>query len=180
MKTLQNSQATFWHETELPLMSSQEGSLAKTLALQESKPELAKAQEADSGPSAGDFLANYDRNTQSLKTSQHCLVARLNGQEDGLAEYSATWPRSGMMRSGAISRLPSLERPTSVKESGLLPTPNARDGKDLSRTTAYLAARQRHTPSLATVALNAAFPWYQVRFLYELAMGFPLRWTDAE
>lgn len=44
------------------------------------------------------------------------------------AEFSETFPRSGMTRSGRLSALPTLGRRTSENESGLWPTPRCADG----------------------------------------------------
>ncbi len=60
-----------------------------------------------------------------------------------------------------------------------LPTPAARDGKDLSSTTAYLAARKRHSPSLATTLLQLGLPWQAISAVYALTMGYPLAWEEA-
>lgn len=65
------------------------------------------------------------------------------------------------------------------KECGWLPTPNARDGKDISRTTAYLAARQRHSPSLATISLERGTNWPDVAEVYAAAMGYPSKWCEV-
>jgi len=85
--------------------------------------------------------------------------------------YDAEWEN--------IQRQP-WAHPIGVSVSGLLPTPNARDGKDLSRTTAFLAARSRHSPSLSTEALLAGVAWQNVAQLYEMAMGFPSNWIEIE
>jgi hypothetical protein len=68
------------------------------------------------GPNSLDSLASYDRATQSWRTSQHSLFG-------GLDEFSETWPRSGMTRSGTAYQLQPLAPPTGEIESGLLPTP---------------------------------------------------------
>ena len=180
MKTSPNSQATFLNETEFPLMSSQAASRAKTSALQGSKPELAKEPAVDCGPKLSDLLASLDPATSSWRTSQRCLVAQLNNEADGLAQFSQTWPAAGMMRSGKTYQRQPWALPIAANVSGLLPTPNARDGKDLSRTTAFLAARSRHSPSLSTEALNAGVEWRNVAHLYEMAMGFPSNWTATD
>jgi hypothetical protein len=50
------------------------------------------------GRSLRGSLANYDRTTSSWRTSQVCLTGEL-------AEFSETWPRSGMTRNGTAYRL---------------------------------------------------------------------------
>jgi hypothetical protein len=112
-------QPTLWPETELPSMSSAAGSHARTSALREMVLAL-KASAAASGLSMPDLLASYDRSSSSWRTSQHSL-------EGGLTEFSGTWPRSGLMRSGIAYQLPPLVPLTGGIDSGLLPTPSASD-----------------------------------------------------
>ena len=121
--TLPNSQATFWQETELPLMSSRADSRAKILAQQESKPECQKEHAADFGPRSCDLLASYHPATSSWRTSQTCLVALATNEGDGLAEYSETWPSAGMMRNGKTYRRQPWALPIAASVSGLWPTP---------------------------------------------------------
>ena len=64
-------------------------------------------------------LASYDRATSLWRTSQHSLFG-------GLDEFSETWPRSGMTRSGTAYQLPPLVRLTAETESGSWPTPDVR------------------------------------------------------
>lgn len=71
------------------------------------------------------------------------------------------------------------ERTTKGKGSIGSPTPAARDGKDLSTTTAYLSQRRRHQPSLTTSLLFRGVPWQAITAFYCLAMGYPLQWNDA-
>jgi hypothetical protein len=77
------------------------------------------------GPSCAELLARYDPNTQSWKTSQHSLVET---EGDGFSEYSETWPRSGMTRSGIAYQLPRLAPTITEIGSGLFATPNTPDG----------------------------------------------------
>lgn len=57
------------------------------------------------------------------------------------------------------------------------PTPAARDGKDLSRTTGFLSARKRHSPSMATRLLELGAHWTVISEIYCLAMGYPSPWN---
>jgi hypothetical protein len=75
---------------------------------------------ADSGGKCSESLASYDRSSLLWRTSQLCL-------DGGLAEFSETWPRSGMTQSGTAYRLQPLALPIAATESGLLPTPNSQD-----------------------------------------------------
>lgn len=69
-----------------------------------------------------------------------------------------------------------------MKGSGCsgLPTPTARDGKDISSGTAYLAARQRHSPSLATHLITLGAPWRAVSSIYCNVMGYPSKWNEMQ
>lgn len=76
--------------------------------------------------------------------------------------------------------LRTWEVPRSESACSLWPTLNARDGKDLSRTTAYLAARARHTPSFVTELLSRGWHWTEIAGACEALMGFPSRWSAVE
>lgn len=120
--TYENSQQTFFDETELELMSSAEVSRARTSARRETVRAL-KASAAAYGSSMPDSLARYDRASSSWRTSQHCFI-------EGLSEFSEAWPRSGTMRSGIAYLLPPLVPLTDVTASGLLANPNS-DGQSV-------------------------------------------------
>lgn len=68
-----------------------------------------------------------------------------------------------------------------TKESGSIgwPTPAARDGKDISRSNAFLSQRRRHSPSMATRWLELGRRWQDITTVYCLAMGYPSQWNDA-
>ena len=115
-------------------------SRAKTSRL----PAIKKAS-ARNGPASGqsyaELLAKYDLDSQLWKTSQTCLQ---ESGDVGLAEYSETWPRSGMMQSGIAYRLPPLVPRTSVRGFSLWPTPdtqNHRDGGNLRKESRKSIAR---------------------------------------
>ena len=129
MTTLEPLLATACEQMELlPLKSSAAASPARTLALLESRLEWT-APEAAYGQKSPALLANFDPNSFSWKTSQRCLVALANGQEDGLAVFSETWPRSGTMRNGTAFQLQPLVPLTSEIGLGLLPTPRKNDSQ---------------------------------------------------
>ena len=112
-------------------MSLPEVSHVRTSQSQADKQAL-KAKDLDYGTISAVLLAKYDRNTQSWKTCQTCLMALLNNEAAGLARVSETWPRSGLMRNGTAYRLPPLVRRTSGTGFGSLlthsiPTPTAQD-----------------------------------------------------
>jgi hypothetical protein len=78
------------------------------------------ANDQDYGASTPELLASFDRATSSWRTSQLCL-------DGGLSEFSETWSRSGLMRSGIAYRLPTLVPLTDATDSGSWPTIRASD-----------------------------------------------------
>ncbi len=105
-------------ETRQLSMFSVEDFPARTSASQERAPaSLVSGQ--DYGASTPELLAKYDHDTSLWKTSQRCLL-------EGLATFSETWPRSGLMRSGTAYRLQPLVRLTDGTDSGLLATPTTK------------------------------------------------------
>jgi hypothetical protein len=87
---------------------------------------------AGSGPSSPESLATYDPATSSWRTSQDSWL-----DTEGWGQSLATWPPSGMTRSGTASQLVPLVRRTSATGSGSwlpdgfwhTPTASDRDGK---------------------------------------------------
>jgi hypothetical protein len=155
------------------------------------------------GPSTPDSFATYDPATSSWRTSQLSLL-------EEWSVFSETWPRAGMTRSGTASRLRPLAPLTGGTGSGSLPTPNARDWKDLAGSP---AAQRRKSPGLATMAAANMWPTPKSSpsgpdyarmnregsggddlatavaretggslnpTWVEWLMGFPLGWTDLE
>jgi hypothetical protein len=120
MTTLEPSPPIASQQTAFEWMSSAEASPARISASQALERGL-RASGADYGLSTPELLANYDPASSSWRTSQHCLV-------EGLTEFSETWPRSGMMRSGIAYQLPPLVRLTDATEFGLWPTPTVGGG----------------------------------------------------
>jgi hypothetical protein len=141
------------------------------------------------GESSPVLLAKFDPATSSWRTSQLCL--------DGeLSEFSETWPRSGMTRSGTAYRLPPLVPLTAGTESGLLPTPTetanmlapsmqkwpahrnlvatptSRDWRSGKASQATLEKNSRPLSEQIGGSLNPTW--------VEWLMGFPLGWTAFE
>ena len=154
-------------------MSSAEASLAKTSALETQerrKDSTVFVLDCSSKPFA--WLKKCSQILSSWKTSQRSL-------HGGFIEFSGPWPKSGMMQNGSVFAAKPLDARTKESDFFSLPTPAARDGKDLSRTVAYLSQRKRHTPSIVTELLTHGVPWFEVVEHVEAAMGFPLQWTDV-
>ena len=111
-----------------------------------------------------------------------CLASRLRELCDtvGSTVYSQTWREkatpSGLRYWAHTARAPT----TSDKDCTGWPTPNARDGKDLSKSNAHLAARLRHTPSTVTMLLTRGRPWWAISQIYGRMMGFDYRWHEAK
>jgi len=183
MKMCETSQKTFWSETELPLTSSQAGSRAKTSATLATKAELNEAPAAASILRSSVWLANYDQDTSSWKTSQRCFLDQATGPGGGLAEFSGTWPRSGMMRNGTVFELAPLDCHSSVTVSGSWPTPTKSDGKRLSLKIHSLIKRVRFVVGNKwNFAEHAAemLDGYPSPEIAEWIMGFPRKWTLPE
>jgi hypothetical protein len=94
----------------------------------------------DSGPSTRDSFARYDRASRSWRTSRASLL------EAGLDAFSGTWPRRGMMRSGACYQLPGSAPPISASaysslhiraQLGLTPTMATDDQMGMRAATDY-------------------------------------------
>jgi len=156
----------------------QEDSRAKTLALLESKPELAKGREADYGANAYALLASYDRDTQSLKMSQTCFLDLVNAQGDGSQQSFETWPASGIMQNGMIYQLPTLEPGIGGGEYGFLPTPTkSADSKGAPKNRYYGSPTCRS--NLREVLRNGpGDPTYPHPCFVEKVMGFPTFHTE--
>src|SRR3972149_1570614 len=124
---------------------------AKTSQSPASKQALT-ANAQDYGKNSVELLAKYDPNTRLWKTCQLSLVET---EGDGLAEFSETWPRSGMTRNGIAYQLPPLVPLTEGIESGLLPTVRA-----CSSISAVLnESRANHQfPNLETVIARLMLP----------------------
>lgn len=169
----ERSQPTLWPETELPSMSSAAGSPARISASAEEKKE-SMANGAGCGGNMHALFARYDHDSHSWKTSEHLLF-------EDLKESLRTLPPAGLMQNGTLFlRQPSGRHMPEIGY-GLLPTPNARDWKDINpRGAAYSASRARHQPSLVTRAYVAGIRGQALQRIYEWAMGFPALWTQLK
>lgn len=141
-----------------------------------------------SGPSSHASFAYYDPDSSSWRTYQNCLI-------EGWDEFSATWPRSGLMRNGRAYRLRPLVPPISGIGCSYVPTPTAsgfgvadvprllarraackvrhRNGAGFGLTFDQWVKVQRHEAGLSVSgSVNPT--------LYEMAMGLPEGWTDCD
>jgi hypothetical protein len=99
------------------------------------------------GASLPESFASFDRDSCSWRTSQLSVFG-------GLDEYSATWPRSGTMRSGIVYERPTSGRPISEIVSFCLPTPAATNHKG-NRSVSPGAS---YRPSLREMAKMGLWP----------------------
>ena len=114
-------------EPNMTLTSSQPVGRARTSAL----PVAVMASTVNDPASFSRSFAwfdSYAQNTSCWKTWQRCLIG-------DWIEFSESWPRSGMMRSGIVYRLPPLVPRISGTGCSSLPTLRATDGDKGSRTT---------------------------------------------
>jgi len=156
MTTSDKSQQIDLFPTESQSMSSLADSHAKTSAPPVNR-QGSKVNVVGYGPSAPVLLGSFAPGTRSLKTSQTCLME--NG-ELGFSEFSGTFPRSGMMRSGTVYQLPSLARTITEIGCGFWPTPLAQEGKhgaptEWEMTTDHAATRE----SLRVQVNKRTFYW---------------------
>ena len=84
-----------------------------------------------------ELLASVCPDTQFLKTSQDSF---LETKENGSQSFSMTWPRSGLMRNGTVSRLQTLGRTTTEIGSGLLPTPTCMERGSFGTGKPYITS----------------------------------------
>lgn len=113
--------------------------LAKTSVQQEKEQELME-HVLDYGQKWHELLVKFDLDTCSWKTHQ-CLFP------EDLPESSVTLPKWGMTHTGHVFQHLTLERPISVTESGLLPTPKATDARSRTSPSDF----RRNSPGLETI-----------------------------
>jgi hypothetical protein len=146
-------------------------SLAKTSAV----PGVVR-ESTEPGPDCGErwpaSLAKYDRNSHLWKTRQFSLLG-------GLVEFSETWPRWGTMRGGECWARSMPERLTGGSESGFsLPTLGANEGKGSSKKRFLGSVDFRGAKMSEGLRTCETDPIYLNPCFAELAMGWPVGWTD--
>jgi hypothetical protein len=120
-----------------------------------------RASTRDYGLKCSEWFAAFSRDTCSWRTAQRCLL-------EGWAEWSATWPQTGMTVNGNASRLPPSVPRTYERESGFWPTPVASEGK----------RRSRHRYAQGGWSLTAVLGGGPNPAWAEWLMGWPTGWTD--
>lgn len=155
-----------------------EGSPAPTSATAGTRPE-SPGNAPDSGERWPASLARYDRASSSWKTSQRCLI-------EGWETFSATWPRSGLMRDGTCWELPTLGGRNRENECGLWPTLKASDAAQYSRNYAYFERRAKIAPDLPVLVALRTPPTPSGFYgrlnpdWAEWLMGWPIGWTALD
>ena len=141
------SRHTHTHGTSESI-SSAVASPAKTSASQAREQDLQAR-----GPVFGTILlgsfAQFGPDGWSLKTSQLSLL-------EGWEPFSATWPKSGLIRSGIAYRLQPLVRRTDESESGLWATPVANQSAAASLPALLNEAKRLHLRRQWTLATQVA------------------------
>jgi hypothetical protein len=145
---------------------------AKTSQLQEKEMDLTES-EAECGEKWHGLLARYDQDTHSWRTVQCSLLEDLN-------ESLQTLPRWGMTVGGELYLLPTLVQTIDENESGLLPTPCARDGKGARSIKAQKNSNRGATNSLPDY-LRVLNNWqYPPVVVVEYMMGWLEGWTGLK
>ena len=148
-------------------IASMRDSLAKTLALLESRQAYLREPEAVFTEKSCALLASFDPNTSSWKTFQLSLIVDSE-------PFSETWPRWGMTRDGYAFVHPMLARRMSEIGGGCWPTPQASDKRKVVSTFGSTLRNGKQIPELGTAA-----GWINPE-LSEWLMGFPIKWTDLK
>ena len=128
------------------LMLSAEASRVKTSASPERVTDLTES-EADCGPKWPGSLARYNPGSRSWRTAQCSLLG-------DLTEFSETFPRWGMMRSGELFQQPTPVLRTSESVFGSLPTPTVIDATMTAKGKA--GASGHHSVQLSHLANSGA------------------------
>ena len=148
------------------LKSSVEDSPAKT-SLVQGRVLASMGRNHPSGGNMPVLLAKFDQNGSLLKTSSR-------SDQGGSTEFSGPWPRSGMMRSGTVFRLPTLARRIRGTEYGLLPTPSGTSNHGKNHVAGRLDEWGGSTnPFRGTPLGRLHCPRFE-----EWMMGYPDRWAE--
>src|SRR3569623_816594 len=123
------------------------------------------------------FLSRSLRSASLQSSLESKCETQLSGV--GSMKHSGRW-KTLVTPAGRSLRQLSL-RARDMSESGFpgWPTPAARDGRDISRSIAFLSQRKRHSPSMATRLLEQGAPWTVSTAVYCIAMGYPSSWNDT-
>lgn len=178
MKTSKRSLPSALLPMELPSMSSRQAFPARILAL----PANERGWEAEPDPVSGRksyaFVASLGPDCLSWKTLQTCFPVQPNSEGDGLADFSQTWPPSGMMLSGTVYQLPTLVPGIGGAEFGWLPTPTASSDSKGSPKGRYFGSGTSMSNLREVLRDGPDDPIYPNPELVETMMGFPQGYTS--
>lgn len=122
-------------------------------------------------------FARLSPNGSWRKTCQGFFQVSLAGTSE---EFCETWPKRGIVCNGFAFQLQPLVLGTRGRESGLLPTLGACEYKGASKPR-YKGSPEYHGARMVEglrVGLNC--PQYLHPSFAEVAMGFPIGWTDLK
>lgn len=119
----------------------------------------------------------------SLKSAalQSSLASKLQTRfaSGGWTSLPQIWRNPTTPSGRQYCQLAATVRTMRGKDFSGSPTPAARDGLDVSSSGGFLAARLRHSPSIATRLLTRGAPWPVISLIYCLAMGYPSLWHET-
>jgi hypothetical protein len=123
------------------------------------------------GPPGSTWSERADRNES--------LVNKLQALCTGSTLYRETWKKKstpwGLRYWAHTASAPR----TSGSGSTGWPTPCSRDEKDCTPSSKFLAARRRHSPSIATRLLSRGEHFSVVPRVYAATMGYPAAWVSC-
>ena len=125
----------------------------------------------DYGLNFTESLASYDHGTSSWRTLQTCLFG-------GLAEFSETWPRAGMMRNGTVYLRITLAPRRPEIEYFLWPTLPASPESGGARFFDGGSGARAELDRLIGVEERKRINSGMNPIFAEWLMGFPMRWTE--
>ena len=168
------------HWPNIKLISSVEAFLVNQSPKQDLEETISQVMNDGSGQNFSGSFAYYDHESSSLKTRQVSLF------EDSPLSF-VDLPKSGMMLSGQLYELQSLDSPIGENDYSLWPTPKASDSlrmrfkpETLSKT--YMKSINNpgeFSPNIGEV-IQGEFSCFQNSELTDWIMGFPRSWTDLK
>jgi hypothetical protein len=122
-------------------------------------------------------VAEYARLVGELRPARHRGERRSSAWTGAGAEFSETWPRSGMMLNGTAYRLPTLVPDNFGTEFGLWPTPNATAFKGGDSHPGVVSANpeRNNWQDWCSLVLGQRYP---VPETAEQVMGYPEGYTE--
>ena len=131
--------------------------LTSSVAVSPASPSAMPASERENPIAAGFGLSStesFARFNPDGSLSKMCQGLGQLTLDGSFEEYSGTFPKQGLMRSGWLYPLPMLERPTSESESSLWPTVTAQDAANDAANDAAPSQWKRNS-----APLNVAVKW---------------------